>query len=60
MLSSLHSADYQLGLFPSTRIDYVTMNELFKPFKDAHVPGRTALALVTTVVIGAASFCCMG
>ena len=26
----------------------------------AHVPGHTALALVVTVVIGAASFCCMG
>ena len=26
----------------------------------ADVPGRTALALVVTVVIGAASFCCMG
>ena len=26
----------------------------------AHVPGRTALALVVTVVIGAASFCSMG
>jgi ABC-2 type transport system permease protein len=26
----------------------------------AHVPGRTALALVITVVIGAASFCCLG
>ena len=26
----------------------------------AHVPGRTALALVVTVVIGAASFCCLG
>ncbi len=26
----------------------------------AHVPGRTALALAATVVIGAASFCCMG
>lgn len=26
----------------------------------AHVPGRTALALVVTVVIGGASFCCMG
>ena len=26
----------------------------------AHVPGRTALALVVTVVVGAASFCCMG
>jgi ABC-2 type transport system permease protein len=26
----------------------------------AHVPGRTALALAATVVIGAASFCCLG
>ena len=26
----------------------------------AHVPGRTALALSVTVVIGAASFCCLG
>jgi ABC-type transport system involved in cytochrome c biogenesis permease component len=26
----------------------------------AHVPGRTACALAVTVVIGAASFCCMG
>jgi ABC-2 type transport system permease protein len=26
----------------------------------AHVPGRTALALLVTVVIGAASFCCLG
>ena len=26
----------------------------------ASVPGRTALALVVTVVIGAASFCCLG
>ncbi|HEY6295494.1 MAG TPA: ABC transporter permease [Streptosporangiaceae bacterium] len=26
----------------------------------AHVPGRTALALAVTVVVGAASFCCLG
>jgi ABC-2 type transport system permease protein len=26
----------------------------------AHVPGRTALALVVTVVVGAACFCCLG
>jgi ABC-2 type transport system permease protein len=26
----------------------------------AHVPGRTALALVGTVAVGAASFCCLG
>lgn len=26
----------------------------------AHVPGRTALALVATVVVGAAAFCCLG
>jgi len=27
---------------------------------NAHVPGRTALALAVTVIIGAASFCCLG
>jgi ABC-2 type transport system permease protein len=26
----------------------------------AHVPGRTAVALAVTVIVGAASFCCMG
>jgi ABC-2 type transport system permease protein len=26
----------------------------------AHIPGHTALALAVTVVVGAASFCCMG
>jgi ABC-2 type transport system permease protein len=26
----------------------------------AHVPGRTALALAVTVIVGAASFCCLG
>ena len=26
----------------------------------AHVPGRTTLALVVTLVVGAASFCCLG
>jgi ABC-2 type transport system permease protein len=26
----------------------------------AHVPGRTGLALAVTIVVGAASFCCMG
>jgi ABC-2 type transport system permease protein len=26
----------------------------------AHLPGRTALALVVTVVVGAAAFCCLG
>jgi ABC-2 type transport system permease protein len=26
----------------------------------AHVPGRTSLALVVTVVVGAAAFCCLG
>jgi ABC-2 type transport system permease protein len=26
----------------------------------AHVPGHTALALAVTVIVGAASFCCMG
>jgi ABC-2 type transport system permease protein len=26
----------------------------------AHVPGRTTLALVVTLIVGAASFCCLG
>src|SRR5262249_47370826 len=30
------------------------------PAYGAHVPGRPALALAVTVVIGAASFCCLG
>lgn len=42
LLSSLQSTGFQLGLFPSTRIDYVTMNEQFKPFTDPHV--RLAIA----------------
>jgi Bacterial extracellular solute-binding proteins, family 5 Middle len=42
LLSSLQSQGFKLGLFPSTRIDYLTMNEQCKPFKDPHV--RLAIA----------------
>ena len=27
---------------------------------DAHLPGRTAAALIATILVGAASFCCLG
>ncbi len=42
LLSSIKSSGFKLGLFPSTRIDYVTMNELYKPFKNLNV--RLAIA----------------
>jgi peptide/nickel transport system substrate-binding protein len=42
LLSSLQGSGYKLGLFPSTRIDYVTMNELQAPFKNLDV--RLAIA----------------
>jgi len=41
-LASLQSSGYELGLFPSTRIDYVTMNEEQAPFKNKYV--RLAIA----------------
>jgi peptide/nickel transport system substrate-binding protein len=45
LMPSLQSAGFKLGLFPSSRIDYLTMNELFKPFKDPHVRLAVAEAL---------------
>ena len=42
LLSSLHSAGLKVGLFPSSRIDYVTMNEKLAPLKDPRV--RMAIA----------------
>jgi peptide/nickel transport system substrate-binding protein len=44
-LRSLRRAGLRLGLFPSSRIDYVTMNEQFRPFKDVHVRLAVAKAL---------------
>jgi peptide/nickel transport system substrate-binding protein len=55
-LSSLKSAGYRLGLFPSTRIDYVTMNELFKPFKDPRVRLAISEALNTKAIMRAVFF----
>jgi peptide/nickel transport system substrate-binding protein len=55
-LSSLRSAGYQLGLFPSTRIDYVTMNELFKPFSDPRVRLAISEALNTRAIMQAVFF----
>jgi peptide/nickel transport system substrate-binding protein len=37
LISSLKSAGFNTGLYPSTRIDYVTMNEKVKQFADVHV-----------------------
>jgi peptide/nickel transport system substrate-binding protein len=50
-LSSLKSSGYQLGLFPSTRIDYVTMNELQAPFKDVHVRRAISYAIDRNAII---------
>ena len=55
-LASLQAAGFQLGLFPSTRIDYVTMNELDKPFKDARVRLAVSEALDTRAIIQAVFF----
>jgi peptide/nickel transport system substrate-binding protein len=55
-LPSLRSAGYRLGLFPSTRIDYVTMNELFKPFRDPRVRLAISEALDTKAIMRAVFF----
>lgn len=55
-LASLKAAGYQLGLFPSTRIDYVTMNELSKPFKDPRVRLAVSEALNTKAIMQAVFF----
>lgn len=51
LLSSLKSEGFQLGLFPSTRIDYVTMNELNAPFKDVHVRRAISYAIDRSAII---------
>lgn len=55
-LAVLKAAGYQLGLFPSTRIDYVTMNELDKPFKDPRVRLAISEALNTRAIMRAVFF----
>lgn len=55
-LAALKAAGYQLGLFRSTRIDYVTMNELNKPFKDPHVRLAISEALNTKAIMKAVFF----
>jgi ABC-2 type transport system permease protein len=46
---------------PNARVDAQPAHgDQAEPAYGAHVPGRTALALAVTVVIGAASFCCLG
>jgi peptide/nickel transport system substrate-binding protein len=55
-LPSLKAVGYQLGLFPSTRIDYVTMNELYKPFRDPRVRLAVSEALNTRAIMEAVFF----
>jgi peptide/nickel transport system substrate-binding protein len=55
-LPSLQAAGYRLGLFPSTRIDYVTMNEQYKPFKDQRVRLAVSEALNTRAIMRAVFF----
>jgi peptide/nickel transport system substrate-binding protein len=56
LMSSLQSSGFKLGLFPSTRIDYVTMNEQFAPFKDPHVRMAIAEALNRPAIVHAVFF----
>jgi peptide/nickel transport system substrate-binding protein len=56
LLSSLQSSGFQLGLFPSTRIDYVTMNEQFKPFSDVHVRQAVSYAIDRASIMKAVFF----
>ena len=55
-IDSLKSAGYGVGLFNSTRIDYVTMNELFAPFKDIHVRKAISDAIDTKAIVSAVFF----
>ena len=45
-----------LGLFPSTRIDYVTMNEQYKPFADVHVRRAISEAIDRNAIMQAVFF----
>jgi peptide/nickel transport system substrate-binding protein len=50
-LSSLRRSGFRVGLFPSSRIDYVTMNEQLRPLKDVHVRLAIARALDRDAII---------
>jgi peptide/nickel transport system substrate-binding protein len=56
LLPSLQAAGLKLGLFPSSRIDYVTMNEKEKWFQDPHVRIAIAEALNRTAIMKAVFF----
>lgn len=56
LLPSLQSAGLQVGLFPSSRIDYVTMNEQFKPFANVHVRRAVADAINRPAIMKAVFF----
>jgi peptide/nickel transport system substrate-binding protein len=56
LLSSIKAAGYDLGLFPSTRIDYVTMNELQKPLSNVDVRRAISYAIDTKAIMHALTF----
>jgi peptide/nickel transport system substrate-binding protein len=56
LLTSLKSSGFQLGLFPSTRIDYITMNEQFAPFKDPKVRLAVAQAINRSAIMQSVFF----
>ncbi len=56
LLPSLQTSSTQVGLFPSSRIDYVTMNERFKPFANVHVRRAIAEALDRPAIMKAVFF----
>src|SRR5260370_24253797 len=55
-VASVRSAGFQVPLFASTRIDYVTMNEQFAPFKDMHVRRAISYAIDTKSIVSAVFF----
>jgi len=62
-IASVQAAGYEVGLFPSTRIDYVTMNEdnmggadTNAWFTDAHVRAAISYAIDTKAIVQAVFF----
>jgi len=56
LLSSIKGAGFELGVFPSTRIDYVTMNELQKPLANVDVRRAISYAVDTAAIMKAVFF----
>ncbi len=56
LLGSLKSAGFDTGLYPSTRIDYVTMNEKVKQLADVHVRRAISEAIDRAALMKAVFF----